>query len=254
MLALTDLTLLVSLALAVLLVTPFLGRYMAAVMEGQRTFLSPVLRPVERGVYRVCGIDETSEQGWKGYSVALLLFSLVGIVLMYAMLRLQDILPLNPNANAAFSPELVVQHGHQLRDQHQLAELLGRGRQPPHPVRRPRRAQLHVGRGGHRHRRGPHPRASSGATPRRSATSGSTSRARSCTSCCPSRSSAPSCWPGRASPRRSTAPPPRPRCRAPSRPSPAARSPPRRSSRSSAPTAAGRSTRTRPTRSRTPTA
>ena len=106
MIALTDLTLLLSLALAVLLVTPFLGRYMAAVMEGERTFLSPVLRPVERAVYRVCGIDETSEQGWKGYAVALLLFSLVGILVMYAMLRLQDVLPLNPNASAAFSPEL----------------------------------------------------------------------------------------------------------------------------------------------------
>lgn len=106
MIALTDLTLLVSLALAVLLVTPFMGRYMAAVMEGERTFLGPVLQPVERVVYRVCGIDEKAEQGWKGYTVALLLFSLVGIVVMYAMLRLQDVLPLNPNANAAFSPEL----------------------------------------------------------------------------------------------------------------------------------------------------
>jgi K+-transporting ATPase ATPase A chain len=104
--ALTDLTLLLSLALAVLVVTPFIGRYMAAVMEGERTVLSPVLRPVERTVYRVCGIDEASEQGWKGYAVALLLFSLVGILAMYAMLRLQDLLPLNPNASAAFSPEL----------------------------------------------------------------------------------------------------------------------------------------------------
>jgi K+-transporting ATPase ATPase A chain len=103
---LTDLTLLVTLALAVLVITPFLGRHMAGVMEGQRTVLSPVLEPVERVVYRVCGIDQASEQGWKGYTVALLLFSLVGIVLMYAMLRLQDILPLNPNANAAFSPDL----------------------------------------------------------------------------------------------------------------------------------------------------
>ncbi len=75
-------------------------------MEGERTFLSPVLRPVERAIYRVCGIDETSEQGWKGYAVALLLFSLVGILVMYAMLRLQDVLPLNPNASAAFTPEL----------------------------------------------------------------------------------------------------------------------------------------------------
>jgi K+-transporting ATPase ATPase A chain len=105
-LALPDLTLLLSVAVAVLIVTPVLGRYMASVMEGQRTLLSPVLRPVERAVYRVCGVDESSEQGWKGYSVALLLFSLVGILVMYAMLRLQDVLPLNPNASAAFTPEL----------------------------------------------------------------------------------------------------------------------------------------------------
>jgi potassium-transporting ATPase potassium-binding subunit len=106
MLALTDLVLLTSLALAVLLVTPFLGRYMARVMEGERTLLSPVLRPVEVAVYRVCAIDESSEQGWKGYAVALLLFSIVGIVAMYAMLRLQDILPLNPNGSLPFTPEL----------------------------------------------------------------------------------------------------------------------------------------------------
>lgn len=106
MLALTDIALLVSLALAVLIATPILGGYMASVMDGDRTVLSPVLRPVERIVYRVCGIDESSEQAWKGYAVALLLFSLVGILVMYALLRLQDILPLNPNANAAFSPEL----------------------------------------------------------------------------------------------------------------------------------------------------
>jgi K+-transporting ATPase ATPase A chain len=105
-LALPDLTLLLSVAVAVLIVTPFLGRYMAAVMEGQRSLLSPLLRPVERAVYRVCGVDESAEQGWKGYSVALLLFSLVGILVMYAMLRLQDVLPLNPNASAAFTPEL----------------------------------------------------------------------------------------------------------------------------------------------------
>jgi K+-transporting ATPase ATPase A chain len=106
MLALADLVLLVSVALAVLLVTPFLGRYMARVMDGEATLLSPILRPVERTVYRVCGIDERAEQGWKAYAVNLLLFSLVGIIAMYLMLRLQDVLPLNPNAAPAFSPEL----------------------------------------------------------------------------------------------------------------------------------------------------
>jgi K+-transporting ATPase ATPase A chain len=106
MLALPDLVLLLSVALAVLLVTPYLGRYMARVMDGEATILSPILLPVERGVYRACGIDERGEQGWRAYAVSLLVFSLVGIVIMYLMLRLQDILPLNPNASAPFSPEL----------------------------------------------------------------------------------------------------------------------------------------------------
>jgi K+-transporting ATPase ATPase A chain len=105
-LALTDLVLLVSVALAVLVLTPVLGRYMARVMDGERTFLSPVLRPVERVVYRFCGIDESAEQGWKVYAVSLLLVSLVGILAMYALLRLQDVLPLNPNGALPFSPEL----------------------------------------------------------------------------------------------------------------------------------------------------
>jgi K+-transporting ATPase ATPase A chain len=75
-------------------------------MEGERTILSPILGPVERVTYRFLGIDPSVEQGWKGYTIALLVFSLVGIVAMYVMLRLQDVLPLNPSAAAAMSPEL----------------------------------------------------------------------------------------------------------------------------------------------------
>ena len=158
MLALTDLVLLVSVAIAVIAVTPFLGRYMARVLEGETTFLSPIVRPVERLVYRVCGIDETSEQGWKAYAVALLVFSLTGIVVMYAMLRLQDILPLNPNGVASVLAGPRLQHGGQLRDEHELAELLRRGREPPHPVGRSRGPELHLRCGGHRDRRRAHPR------------------------------------------------------------------------------------------------
>ena len=75
-------------------------------MEGERTFLSPVIRPIERFVYRVCGIDETAEQGWKGYAVAVLTFAVVAIVAGYVVLRLQDILPLNPTGAPAMSPDL----------------------------------------------------------------------------------------------------------------------------------------------------
>jgi K+-transporting ATPase ATPase A chain len=108
MIALPDLALLVSVALAVLIVTPFLGRYMYRVMEGERTLLSPVLRPVERAVYRVCGIDETAEQGWKGYAISLLVFSVLGILALYALLRLQDSLPFNPAAIPPMTPDLAL--------------------------------------------------------------------------------------------------------------------------------------------------
>ena len=62
-----DLVTLVIFAGLILLITPILGAYVHHVMEGERTVLSPVLRPVERAVYRACGIDETAEQDWKGY-------------------------------------------------------------------------------------------------------------------------------------------------------------------------------------------
>ena len=104
--ALGDFLTLATVALAILVITPFLGRYIHRVMEGERTFLSPVLRPVERFVYRVCGIDETSEQDWKAYTIAVLTFAVVAIVAGYIILRLQDILPLNPTGAPAMSPDL----------------------------------------------------------------------------------------------------------------------------------------------------
>jgi K+-transporting ATPase ATPase A chain len=104
--ALNDFLTLATLAAAVLLVTPFLGRYMYRVMEGERTILSPVLRPVERVIYRFCGVDETAEMGWKAYVGALLVADLVSIVAGYAMLRLQEVLPLNPAGIAPMSPDL----------------------------------------------------------------------------------------------------------------------------------------------------
>jgi K+-transporting ATPase ATPase A chain len=108
MIALPDLTLVASIALAVLVVTPLLGSYMYRVMEGERTILSPLIRPLERAVYRVSGVDETAEQGWKGYAVSLLVFSVVGILGMYTLLRLQDVLPFNPAGIAPMSPDLAL--------------------------------------------------------------------------------------------------------------------------------------------------
>ncbi len=75
-------------------------------MEGERTILSPVLRPVERGIYRVCGIDETREQGWKGYSVSILVMAAVAIVALYVDAPRPGVLPLNPGGVAAMTPDL----------------------------------------------------------------------------------------------------------------------------------------------------
>ncbi len=101
-----DFVTLATIALAILLVTPLLGTYIYRVMEGQRTFLSPVLRPVERTVYRVCAIDETSEQDWKGYAIAVLAMAFVAIVAGYVVFRLQDVLPFNQGGIPPMSPDL----------------------------------------------------------------------------------------------------------------------------------------------------
>ncbi|MCL6692519.1 potassium-transporting ATPase subunit KdpA [Pseudomonas sp. R3.Fl] len=80
----------------VLLPAPLLGRFYYKVMEGERTFLSPVLAPVERLVYRVCGIDPRAEQDWKTYTLAMLAFNLAGLALLFSILVGQGALPLNP--------------------------------------------------------------------------------------------------------------------------------------------------------------
>ena len=83
-----------------------LGRYMARVFEGQRTFLSPVLRPVEVLLYRIAGVDEKREQHWLTYTVAMLLFNAAGFALLYALLRLQNLLPFNPQGMSAVPEDL----------------------------------------------------------------------------------------------------------------------------------------------------
>ena len=96
----------VSLLVAVLLVTPLLGRYMARVLEGERTLLSPALRPVERLTYRILGVDEGAEQRWTTYAISLLAFSLVSIVALYLLERFQGSLPLNQSGLGAVAPDL----------------------------------------------------------------------------------------------------------------------------------------------------
>ena len=88
-----------------LLVKP-LGSYMARVYQGERTFLSPVVRPVERLVYRIVGLRPDEEMGWKTYALALMFFTLVGILTLYGLERLQSVLPLNPQHLGAVKPGL----------------------------------------------------------------------------------------------------------------------------------------------------
>ncbi len=91
--------------LIVLLAKPF-GGYMTRVFAGQRTFLSPALRPIEVGIYRICGVGEAEEQHWVSYAAAMLAFSFAGFVILYALQRLQSVLPFNPQAQTAVSPDL----------------------------------------------------------------------------------------------------------------------------------------------------
>ncbi|MBB3978005.1 K+-transporting ATPase ATPase A chain [Rhizobium azooxidifex] len=92
--------------LAVLVVIKPLGLYMARVFSGERTLLSPVLGGLETGLYRLGGIRPDKEQSWLSYAVAMLVFSLAGFVALYAILRLQAHLPLNPQGFAGMAPDL----------------------------------------------------------------------------------------------------------------------------------------------------
>ena len=88
-----------------LLVKP-IGAFMARVYAGERTWLDPLLRPLERVIYRAAGIDANREMRWTSYTLAFLAFSLVSTVILYAILRLQGILPLNPHHVPGMRPDL----------------------------------------------------------------------------------------------------------------------------------------------------
>jgi potassium-transporting ATPase potassium-binding subunit len=79
---------------------------MARVFAGERTFMDPVLRPIERLIYRVCGIHPATEMSWWEYTISMLFFSLAGMISLYAIERLQQILPFNPQSMAAVPPDL----------------------------------------------------------------------------------------------------------------------------------------------------
>jgi K+-transporting ATPase ATPase A chain len=90
-------------AVAILLARP-LGSYMRKVMEGERVFLSPVIRPVERGIYKVLRVDETVEQRWQAYAVSVLVFSFVCILALYLQQRFQTYLPLGQSGTGSVGP------------------------------------------------------------------------------------------------------------------------------------------------------
>jgi len=95
-------------AAIVLASAPILGGFMAKVFSGKKTFITPIVRPIERLVYWASGIREDSEQNWRSYAGHLLLFSVIGTLVTYAILRLQQYLPFNPQAMPAVPADLAM--------------------------------------------------------------------------------------------------------------------------------------------------
>ena len=124
---------------------------MTRVFNGERTFLSPVLRPVEAGLYWIGGVDETREQHWVTYTVAMLFFHVGGFLILYALMRLQAALAVQSGRPIGRGARPLLQHGGELHHQHQLAELRRRKHDVlPRADARPDAPELPVG--GHRHR------------------------------------------------------------------------------------------------------
>ena len=92
--------------LVIFALTKPLGAYMARVFEGERTWLSPVLVPIEKVIYRLCGVRETEEMTWYAYALSMLAFSLIGLVYLYVLLRTQLWLPFNPAHIDNMAPDL----------------------------------------------------------------------------------------------------------------------------------------------------
>ena len=90
----------------IIAITPVLGGYMTRVFNGERTFLSPVLRPVEAVLYGISGVDEKREQNWLIYTVSMLFFHVGGFLILYVLMRLQAVLPFNPAEQSAVAPDL----------------------------------------------------------------------------------------------------------------------------------------------------
>jgi K+-transporting ATPase ATPase A chain len=90
----------------IIAITPVLGGYMTKVFNGERTFLSPVLRPVEAVIYKIAGVDERNEQHAVTYTVGMLLFHVGGFLILYVLMRVQGFLPFNPAEQSAVAEDL----------------------------------------------------------------------------------------------------------------------------------------------------
>ena len=99
-------------------ITPVLGGYMTRVFNGERTFLSPILRPVEAVIYAAGGVDEKREQHWVTYTVAMLLFHVGGFLIIYLVLRLQNVLPFQAQLNPAGQSAVAQTALARIRDAH----------------------------------------------------------------------------------------------------------------------------------------
>ena len=169
--------------IVVLALTKPVGLFMARLFEGERTFLHPLLRPVERLFYKLSGVREDVEQHWTAYAGAFLAFHVAKFVVVYAIMRLQGWLPLNPMGFST-APRAVerdahdgrprLQHGRQLPDEHQLAVVRRRDDDELlHADGGAGGAELHVRRQRHRHCHRADAWFCAGRSRRRSATSGS---------------------------------------------------------------------------------
>ena len=90
----------------IIAITPVLGGYMTRVFSGERTFLTPIFRPVELVLYRMADVQEKSEQGWLAYTVGMLLFHVGGFLILYGLMRFQAGLPFNPAEQSSVAPDL----------------------------------------------------------------------------------------------------------------------------------------------------
>ena len=137
----------------ILAVTKPLGIFMARVFNREKTFLDPVLRPIERLLYRLTGVDENHEMRWTEYAFAMLLFSVVSMLLLYLIQRVQASCRSIRRSWQRSRPTLGVEHGGFVHHEYQLAGLFGRDHDElPHPDGRAGVSQLCFG--GDRHRAG----------------------------------------------------------------------------------------------------